>query len=159
MKARSLVLLCLVAAGGQAQQNPNNHHARHHPQSPYYVGPRGATQQAAPQPAGWWQKTWGAIANSETGGALGAALGASSKREAERLSLADCEAKGGGGCKVALAYHNQCAAMVIGNDFYTMYSAASVEQAVANGMGDCKARQSGCRVYYSACTEPVFHQY
>lgn len=116
-------------------------------------------QQLPPQPTGYWEKTWGALVSSETGGALGTSLGASTKSEAERLALADCKAKGGGGCRVDLTYHNQCAAMVIGDRTYRMYGAATIKEAVSIGMKECESKQSNCRVYYSACTEPIFHQY
>jgi hypothetical protein len=59
-------------------------------------------QQQPPQPTGYWEKTWGAIAPSPVGGVLGTALGASSKEEAERLALEDCKAKGGGRAKLKL---------------------------------------------------------
>jgi hypothetical protein len=52
--------------------------------------------QQPPQPTGYWETTWGAIAPSPVGGVLGTALGASSKEEAEQRALADCKAKGGG---------------------------------------------------------------
>lgn len=110
------------------------------------------------QETGWWEKTWGAIASSETGGALGTALGASTRQEAEQAAFADCKTKGGGGCKVELAYRNQCAVMVIGNKSFRMYSAGSVAEATDYGMKDCQLVQSECRVYYSACTKPVFHR-
>lgn len=118
-----------------------------------------AQQQQPPHPAGYWEKTWGAIAPSPQGGVLGAALGASSKEEAERLALADCKAKGGGACEVRLAYHNQCAVMVLGNNIYRTASAGSIEGAAEISIGACSKEDTNCRVYYSACTEPIFHRY
>ena len=120
----------------------------------------GAQQPAAPQPTGYWEKTWGAIAPSPVGGVLGTAVGASSKEEAERIALEDCKTKGGGACEVEIAYHNQCAAMVLGKDNYRFASAASVSEASQVGLNMCKERgDSDCRVYYSACTKPIFHKY
>lgn len=113
---------------------------------------------APPQPTGYWEKTWGAIATSETGGALGTAIGFSDKEQAEQIAMQDCKAKGGGGCKIGLSYHNQCAVMLVGNDV-TLSRAASIEEAKADGMQACEARGDNCRVYYSACTEPIFHHY
>jgi hypothetical protein len=112
-----------------------------------------------PQPTGWWEKTWGAIAPSPVGGVLGTALGARSKEEAERLALDDCEAKGGRACEVNLAYHNQCAVMIVGDDYLTSYSNATIEEATRRGLRECSKDNSNCRVYYSACTEPIFHKY
>lgn len=94
-------------------------------------------QQQPPHPVGYWEKTWGAIAPSPQGGVLGTALGASSKEEAERLALEDCKAKGGGACEVRLAYHNQCAVMVLGNNIYRTASAGSIEEAAEIGIGAC----------------------
>lgn len=159
------VVMGVLALGAPAvaQQPPVNsptYHAVHNPQSPYYVGPRQqAPAQQAPKPAGYWEKTWGAIAPSPVGGVLGTALGASSKEEAERLALADCEAKGGGACEVNLAYHNQCAVMIVGDNYLTSYSNATIEEATARGLRECGKDNTNCRVYYSACTEPIFHHY
>lgn len=118
-----------------------------------------SSQQSTPQPTGYWEKTWGAIAPSPKGGVLGTALGASTKEEAERLALADCEAKGGESCQVDLVYQNQCAAMVIGDKRLRLQGAESIEAASELAMSRCNESDSNCRVYYSACTEPVFHKY
>lgn len=93
------------------------------------------------------------------GGVLGTAQGASSKEEAERLALEDCEVKGGSACKVDLAYHNQCAVMVVGDKIFNTAHAASVEEAADLGMRQCQRESGNCRVYYSACTEQIFHKY
>lgn len=61
----------------------------------YWKAQKGLSEQQAPRPTGYWEKTWGAIAPSPKGGVLGVAVGAHSKQEAERLALADCRAKGG----------------------------------------------------------------
>lgn len=159
------ILVVLVAGSSQAQDHPVNspaYHAVHHPQSPYYTGPRqppAQQSQPPPQPTGYWEKTWGAIAPSPVGGVLGTALGASSKEEAERLALEDCKAKGGGACKVDIAYHNQCAVMVLGDEVFNTAHAASIEEAANIGMQQCQRESGNCRVYYSACTEPIFHRY
>ena len=101
----------------------------------------------------------GAIAPSPEGGVLGTAVGAKNKHEAERQALADCQAKGGEACKVAVAYHNQCAAMILGEKTYNLVRAVSIEEAEQIGFKDCMKDNSNCRIYYSACTEPVFHRY
>ena len=95
-----MVGLLVFGASVSAQEvvNSPDYHARHNAGSVYYQGPgqQPAQQQPPPQPTGYWEKTWGAIAPSPKGGVLGTALGASSKEEAERLALEDCKAKGGG---------------------------------------------------------------
>jgi hypothetical protein len=164
LKLRSVLTLALLVTGGtvDAQGPPVNspdYHAIHNAQSPYYQGPRPAQQAAPDRPTGYWQKTWGAIAPSPVGGVLGTAVGASSKKEAERLALEDCKAKGGEACKVNLAYHNQCAAMVLGDKFFNSFSNATIEEAVRRGLNDCKENDTNCEVYYSACSEPIFYRY
>lgn len=162
MKTRILitVLTCILGATVTAQENPNNFHARHNGESVYNVDrSQQAPQQRPPQPTGYWEKTWGAIAPSPVGGVLGTALGASSKEEAERLALQDCKQKGGGACEVRLAYYNQCAVMVLGSKIYRTASAGSIQEASDLGVGACSQEDSNCRVYYSACTEPIFHRY
>ena len=115
--------------------------------------------QPPPRPTGYWVKTWGAIAPSPKGGVLGTAVGADSKGEAERLALADCKKKGGGACEVRISYHNQCAAMVLGNNIYRTGSAGSKKEAEKLVTDACSQQDTNCRVYYSACTEPRFVKY
>lgn len=138
--------------GGQGTQGcapiPNYNSAGQQPQ-----------QQLPPQPTGWWETTWGAIAPSPKGGVLGTAVGAKNKEEAERLALADCVAKGGGSCEVRIAYHNQCAVMVLGDTIYRTARAGSIDAAAKIGIDACSKESTNCRVYYSACTKPIFHQY
>lgn len=112
-----------------------------------------------PQPSGYWEKTWGAIAPSPVGGVLGTAVGASSKEEAERLALVDCKAKGGRACEVNLVYHNQCAAMVVGDKRLKLYGAGTIQEAADLAMSECEKSDANCEVYYSACTEPIFHKF
>lgn len=117
------------------------------------------SQAEPPRPVGYWEKTWGAIAPSSVGGVLGTAVGARSKQEAERLALADCRAKGGGACEVRIAYYNQCAVMALGDRFYRTASAGSVSAAKKLGIKLCSKDDTNCRIYYSGCTEPIFHSY
>ena len=166
MNLRAWLTLGLLAFGAPAaaQEVPNSpdYHARHNPQSVYYQGPgQQPAQQQPPQPTGYWEKTWGAIAPSPQGGVLGTALGASSKEEAERLALEDCKAKGGA-CKVLSTYFNQCGAMVLGRDQMFTARAGSESEASEEAVEYCQETEgsdTNCRVYYSACTEPIFHKY
>jgi hypothetical protein len=173
MKLQALLIIGLLGLSGSvwAQACPNGIPAAsnpgcippNNPMSPYYQGqqqPQQPQQQLPPQPTGYWEKTWGAIAPSPVGGVVGAAVGASSKEEAEHHALEDCRAKGGGACEVEIAYHNQCAVMVIGQVNYRFASAASIPEASELGIKLCKERgDSNCRIYYSACTEPIFHEF
>lgn len=165
MSSRAMTIalgLALMAGSACAQDsNPNSaaYHALHNSQSPSYVGPRQTPVQPPPRLAGYWEKTWGAIAPSPAGGAVGSALGASSKEEAERRALADCKQKGGRACQIGIAYHNQCGVMAVGEKKFFTASAGSEAEAKTYGLETCKKEDANCRIYYSACTEPKFHRY
>lgn len=158
----AVTLVSLAANAGAQDNNPNSagYHALHNAQSPNYVGPRNSSgSQGDVASTGQWEKTWGAIATSKSGGALGTAVGLLDRSEAERVALADCQAKGGSGCKVSMAYQNQCAVMVIGKVDLRLHRSSSIERATANAYQECAQEGDECRVYYSACTEPVYRQY
>lgn len=135
-------------------------------QDPGCVTPNhmGSAQQAQqppppPQPTGYWEKTWGAIAPSPVDGILGTSVGESTEEEAKRVALSDCQAKGGAECNINLAYHNQCAVMIAGEKFINSFGNATIAEAEQRGLEHCRQRDSKCRVYYSACTEPIFHKF
>ena len=100
----------------------------------------------------------GAIAPSPTDAILGVAESVGSKKEAEQIALKDCKAKGGKDCKVNLAYHNQCAVMIVGDESLESYGNATIAEATQRGLADCNQREKGCRVYYSACAKPIYHR-
>lgn len=127
----------------------------------YWKAQEGQSEQQAPRPTGYWEKTWGAIAGNRNAGILGSSLGASSKSEASRRAINDCKSKGGGtGCQIEIAYYNQCAVLVVDDTASLTARAASIEEASQLGLSKCKAEGGrGCSVYYSACTEPIFHRY
>lgn len=155
-----VVLGALAITDTAFAQNSPDYHARHNAQSPYYVGPRGEQgQQPLPIPKGYWQKTWGAIAANGAKGFLGTAVGASSEQDAKRLAMQSCDEKGEG-CKIELTYFNQCAALITGDKLYTVSHGRSIERASKIGLKLCeKEKDTNCRVYYSACTEPVYHNF
>ncbi|USA54373.1 DUF4189 domain-containing protein [Acinetobacter sp. C32I] len=114
----------------------------------------GGSQQSAPQPTGYWVKTWGAMAADGKKGILGTFTGANSKQQAESKALNECQSKGGS-CQV-FSYFNQCAALVSGDNHYVIQGAENIDVASKVGMTDCQKKDKGCRVHYSACTEPYF---
>lgn len=121
-------------------------------------GPDESEQQAqqpmAPQPS--WARTWGAIATDSVKGVVGAVTGLSSKSAARRAAMADCQAKGGAPCKFEVAYDNQCAALVVGSNGYDVGVDRTLEKVIQVGMKTCTdAKDTNCRVYYSACSLPV----
>jgi len=120
---------------------------------PGYSQQRQATRQP---PSPQWEDRWGAIATDEPHGILGSATGMSSRDQAERTALADCRAKGGSPCKLETWYSNGCAVLVVGDKGYNTNSEASLDATIQSGMKTCGADgDTGCRVYYSACSPPV----
>ena len=116
----------------------------------YYSDSNGISKSVEP-PASW-MTTWGAIAADAASASLGTVVGMSSEQEARRAALAQCRAKGGEKCEVDLAYHNQCAVMILGNKTYNTASAQTIERATLLGMKTCNVDDTNCRVYYSDCS-------
>jgi len=124
-------------------------------------GREGGGEVSAPQAAGRWLKTWGAIAVSHNGVAA-AVKGQSSKAKASRSAIELCTNEGGDNCSVAFAYKNQCFAVVRTSkgrgDIFA--SESTLERATAAGLRSC--RNTGgdiCKVLHSDCTEPLFIRY
>jgi len=89
-------------------------------------------------------------------GSGGAAVNQLSQIQAEQAALAECKANGGLTCKVDLAYHDQCAALVVSAKGYNAGSAATIDEAIRLGIKVCTdSGATGCRAYYSACSLPV----
>lgn len=119
----------------------------------------GNQQQAPAQRSPNWSSRWGAVATDGVKGSLGVITDVSSRAEAERAAMADCQSKGGSQCKIDVSYSNGCAAMVVDDDGYNVESAATIDQAVQSGMNACsKAGRTNCHVYYSACSTPQLNQ-
>jgi hypothetical protein len=117
-------------------------------------------QQAQPQPPQppppQWASQWGAIATDKVKGILGAVTGLSSKSEAQQAAMANCQAKGGSPCKFEIAYDNECAVLVVGDNGYNVSADVTLDKAVQFGMKICTdAKNTNCHVYYSACSLPV----
>jgi len=102
-----------------------------------------------------WADRWGAIADNANGYA-GIVEGESSKSEAERSAIEKCEIQGGGACRIAMVYYNQCAAVATGSQGVRLYRAPTEEQAKQSAMRECEDRQGkgACQLYYSGCSLP-----
>ncbi|MFT4196650.1 MAG: DUF4189 domain-containing protein [Pseudoxanthomonas sp.] len=131
----------------------------------YYNNQQGNEIVLPPRPAGEWIKTWGAIAESESGRG-GVSTGKLSKKEAEQEAVNQCITEGGGGsCKPVFAYRNQCVVYVSGqqpNGLFAgaMSSTESIERSSQRALQNCAARSlKSCEVIYAACTEPIFRHY
>lgn len=121
-----------------------------------YYGDSGSAQKPN-EPSVRWAKTWGAITIDGVLGVMGTSTGKMSEREAKKAAMTDCYAKGGGaGCKkTRMTYRNQCAAIASGAESNNVSRADSIEKATALSMKECNASDTNCRIYYSACSEPI----
>ncbi|MGO1068858.1 DUF4189 domain-containing protein [Lysobacter sp. CA199] len=170
MNVRSLLLMgiCLMAVTDVARAEGGCPHG----QTPKLYGdvwgcapggndaPTQGQPVAPPTPTGYWETTWGAFAANGLKGILGTVVGKTSKGEAERGAMDQCRANGGGdGCKVSLAYFNQCAALVTGNREFLVQGAETEQLASSLGMQKCNISDENCRVHHSECTKPIFHPY
>ncbi|QDH71344.1 DUF4189 domain-containing protein [Lysobacter alkalisoli] len=64
-----------------------------------------------------------------------------------------------GACQVLITYDNQCGVLIVGDKFLGTARARTKEIAEDIGVEACQVSDTNCEVYYSACTEPVFHRY
>lgn len=111
--------------------------------------PRGA---AGPR----WASQWGALAVDAAAGIMGVASDIRSKREARRIALEDCRARGGRACKVEFSYRDSCVVVVAGDRQSDTTTASSAERAAEIGLGACEARRDRrCELYYAECSFPV----
>lgn len=102
-----------------------------------------------------WSSRWGAIATYAPAGVLGASNDFPSKEAAERQALIDCQNKGGLSCKIEVAYDNECAAVVVGDQGYVVTSNPFEDAAIKAGIDTCGGIKRHCHSYYSACSRPV----
>lgn len=118
------------------------------------MGPQQGATQAPRSPQ--WMNQWGAIASYTPGGILGVVTNMPSRALAKQLAMADCKNQGGGNkCKLEITYHDQCVALVLGDNVYNTTSALTIDQAAQSGIERCGKKSLNCHVYYSACSLPV----
>ncbi|MGN6226799.1 MAG: DUF4189 domain-containing protein [Dyella sp.] len=119
----------------------------------YYNSPN--VQKPALPPPPRWARRWGAIATDSIKGVLGAVTGLSTREDAERAALADCRAKGGNPCRPEIAYDNECAVLVVGDNGYNASADTTLGKAIEFGMHNCKeSGNTNCHIYYSGCSLP-----
>lgn len=78
-----------------------------------------------------------------------------SRSSAEKGAIKDCKAKGGNQCVLDVAYDNSCAAMVVGDNGYSVRTGENSEAAIKNATKACSADNQNCHTYYSNCTQAV----
>ncbi|MCU1127950.1 DUF4189 domain-containing protein [Stenotrophomonas maltophilia] len=126
--------------------------------------PGGASGEgASPRPTGRWLKTWGAIATAASGEA-GASTGQRTRSAAEKEAVAQCSRGGADNCRVTMAYKNQCVALItpssVDKGGSVTWRAETEALASKLAMDECTERGSrGCKVFYSACSTPMFEAY
>ncbi len=130
--------------------------------------PQSQTQQAQPTPIGKWVKTWGAVAldRADTG-AIGASIGKTSESAAQQDAIYNCIKGGGTECKGWTTYQNQCIAVaepykveksVPGS--LQFVTGPSLEKIKGEASEKCTSiNNMTCRVFYSACSEPIFEKF
>jgi hypothetical protein len=95
------------------------------------------------------------IDDGNTAAGLSDAKGMDTRQEAEDKAMKECLRKGGIGCKTYLTYHNQCAAVIAGDNYAIAQGAASIARASDLGLQEChKDGTPNCTVYYTACSLP-----
>jgi len=112
-------------------------------------------QQQRPAPAlqpQQWESRWGAIVTDGVKGVIGSASGMSGQAQAEQSAMADCQAKGGSDCKLAVSYANGCGAMVVGDKRFNVDRGSTEEAAIQASMKTCNAEDTNCRVYFTTCS-------
>ena len=127
------------------------------PQARQCVPIPGSGSQGTSQPIVRYEDRWGAISVDGTvrEGGIGTATGFTSKRKAEKAALAQCRATGGGdGCKVNLAYQNQCAVIGSGDTYLNTWGGPTIEAASKLALEDCRGKTTNCTIYYSGCSYP-----
>lgn len=106
----------------------------------------------APRPAPVWIDQWGAIVLDHGTGQAGTVVDKDSKAEAVNSAMHDCQLHESPNCEVLLTYHNQCAAVAMGDGGNGVANNPTLEGAKSGAMRVCSESSSTCKVVYSACT-------
>jgi hypothetical protein len=112
----------------------------------------GNSAPSLPRPV--WEDKWGAIALDKDAGDAGTITDRSTKTDAVRDAMSDCQARGATGCKVVLTYYNQCAAIAWSDNSYGVSSEETLDKAKNGALSACGRTGSGCKIVYSACSLP-----
>lgn len=116
---------------------------------PGYDGNNSSTPR---EPAPVWANSWGAIAIDDQRGDAGTIANRPTKSQAEAEAMRDCSSQGASGCKIALTYHNQCAAIAWGDSARVAAGNPDEQGAKEDAMSRCQKKTTGCKVVYSACS-------
>ncbi|WP_454831791.1 DUF4189 domain-containing protein [Pseudoxanthomonas wuyuanensis] len=159
MIERCLVFLALCAIANSASAEGGTCPPGYYPHNspgvmgcapiPGYAIPTGGSP-ATQQPSLRWDERWGAIATDPDAGTVGTVSAQRSRRAAELGAIERCGSKG---CKVLVAYANQCAALAWRpgtQAFGTDPNAEIAEKRALESCGDGNAL--ACKVIYAECS-------
>jgi hypothetical protein len=125
------------------------------PGMPGYQGNQNRQPAQPQQPRAVWADRWGAIAEDPQASAVGTVVQQESESKAEAAALSVCTQHGGGNCKIALTYYNQCAAVAVDEQNLAVHARAptkeKAEQVALDGFG----KGHITKIVYSACSLPV----
>lgn len=137
-----------VPSGGHFQWALFNAWGQAPPAEPVYPEP----PPVAPRD---WLTQWGAIAVDESNRSVGTSTQVASQAEAEREALRICAREGGAGCKVVLAYRDQCGVLAWGSGFYASARGPDVPGASEMALARCARSAVDCKIAYTDCAYPV----
>lgn len=93
------------------------------------------------------QTRWGAVAVAPDGN-FASAVDLPTRAGAIDAALAQCGPK----CERSFAFSNGCGAYVEGQAAFGWANAETREETIANAMGECRKRTTGCRLRVWLCT-------
>lgn len=102
-----------------------------------------------------WEDHWQALATDTPKGILGISTGMLTADDAESAALSDCKSKGGSACSLEISFVNGCIAMVVGKSRKNVRGAKTKLEAEKAAISQCQSNDSGCQIYYSACSLPT----
>lgn len=157
----SIMALAMLAGGLHAQCAPGIPGAGNPgcippnaPNSPYNQGSGANTPP--PQPVGHWEDRWAAVALDYQNLKSGMVSSKADEASASSGALAECRANGGASCELAIAYHNQCAALAQHTTTHEVSSATGPDVSQAVNRVKTRCGDSGaCQVIYSQCSLPI----
>jgi Domain of unknown function (DUF4189) len=108
-----------------------------------------------PNPGPRWKFRWGAIAVDGEKGKFAGVDGLATPSKASKAAIKQCRRNGGKHCEILIEYHNQCGALVWGDNQYAGFYGALLDDVTARALKSCSSLVSNCKIYYTGCSYPV----
>lgn len=115
----------------------------------------GGSVPQPPDPGPRWDFRWGAIAVDGQAGRFAGADGLETPSKAKKAATKLCRKNGGKQCKVLVEYHNQCGALVWGDNQYAGFYGALPEEVQKRAIESCSSLTANCKIYYLGCSYPT----